>query len=889
LNEQTVSIDHILATKLVIPAMPLRVVPRARLMHPQDAPRLILVRAPAGYGKTTLIASWVKDMPASVAWLSLDGGDNDSLRFLMHFITAIQAHYPDFGATITGMLGNSPLPSVGEMMRSLVNQLCSVKGRLCLILDDLHLVSDAAVHQAIAFLVDNQPPQLQLIVAGRCDPPFSLARLRGQRQILEYRAGDLRFTSEEVGIFCNDLMQLGLPQQQIETLAQRTEGWIAGVQLAAASMHSIADKARFIDSFAGDNRHITDFLLDEVLRSRSEDMQAFLLHTSVLERFNAPLCDAVTGRADSCLMLDEMERANMFIVGLDHQRCWYRYHHLFMSLLQSRLRSGDPDLAKTLCRRASDWCDTNGLLSDAIDYAIKAEDFVHATDLMERHGNELFSHGQIGTVLSWARLLPVSLLAQRPALSMMCAWAGFYTDDLLAMDRYIRMVAACIDGFGQAPFGSSERAMWGQLALMRGCRLAYDGDIDGAKIQLHIALASLRPERTLHRAASVYLGVICLVAGELDQAQPLLAQHASIAQVKYNALVPITAVLGLARLHLLRGYPVAAQQVYKNAMREALTVGLHDYPACGMLHIGLGELAYQMNDLKAAEQHLRRGVEMTAVGMQYVNAWGRILLAQTRLAAGTAGAEIDTETEALLARYAGRFVVDLPPLSAATGQLYLSRNRIDELVQWVDAGQLPLEAPLAIGREAEYLVLARYFIASRQPASSLALLDAMLPAAEQGKRQAVVIEIGILKAIALQAQGKISEALAALQQSVALAEHTRLVRLFINDGAALRGLLVKLVRGSDCTAFVHSLLNHIAPESCGKDDGASHPLLSMFSKKEKEVVMYIAKGNSNQEIAQALFISSNTIHSHMKSIYAKLGVNSRLQAIERLRELGMAC
>ena len=630
------SIDYILSTKLVVPATPMRIVARARLTRPPDAPRLILVCAPAGYGKTTLLTSWAREMPAPVAWLSLDGGDNDPLRFLMHFITAIQSRHPDFGATITGMLGNAPLPSVGEMMRSLVNQLCKLQGRLCLMLDDLHLVSDAAVHEALAFLVENHPPQLQLFIAGRCDPPFSLARLRGQRQVLEYRASDLRFTPEEAGIFCNELMQLDLPQQQVDTLAQRTEGWIVGLQLAAVSLHAVSDKAEFIDSFAGDNRHITDFLLDEVLRSRSDEMQGFLLQTSLLERFNAPLCDAVTGRADSRLMLDEMERANMFIVGLDHQRLWYRYHHLFTSLLQSRLRDADPDLARKLCRRASQWCDENGLPTDAINYAIKADDFAHAADLMEKHGNQLFSHGQISTVLSWAQCLPTPLLAQRPALSMMCAWGSFYMDDLVAMDHHIRKVAACIADFEHAPCGSSERAMWGQLALMRGCRLAYDGSIDGAMAQLHGALASLNPERTLHRAAAVYLGVTCFVSGELDQAQPLLAQHASIAQVKHNALVPITAVLGLARLHLLRGNLVAAGQVYHNAMREALAVGLQDYPACGMLYIGMGELAYQMNDLPAAEQYLRRGVEMTAVGMQYVNTWGRILLAQTRLAAGAA-------------------------------------------------------------------------------------------------------------------------------------------------------------------------------------------------------------------------------------------------------------
>ncbi len=881
------SIDHILATKLVIPASSPQLVPRARLIQPQHAPRLILVCAPAGYGKTTLIASWARKLSTPVAWLSLDEGDNDPLRFLMHFITAIQGQYPDFGASFTGMLGDKPLAPIGAMMRSLVNQLCSLPDRLCIILDDLHLVSETAVHQALAFLMENQPPQLQLIFASRSDPPFSLARLRGQRQLLEYRASDLRFTLEEVEAFCNDVMQLGLPQQQVETLTARTEGWIVGLQLAAVSMHSTTDKAGFIDSFAGDNRHITDFLLDEVLRSRSEEMQSFLLHTSVLQRFSAPLCDAVTGRNDSRMMIDEMERTNVFIIGLDQQRLWYRYHHLFTSLLQCRLRSAQPELIRLLYRRASHWCDENALPTEAVDYAIRADDHANAADLMEKHGNKLFSHGQISTVLRWAQSLPPGLLEQRPALSMMCAWGSFYMDDMVAMDRHIRAVAGCIDGFEQAPLGSVERAMFGQLALMRGCRLAYNGNIDGSMAQLRQALASLSPERTLHRAAAVYLGATYFVIGDLDQAQPLLEPHASIAQVKHNALVPITAVLAMARLHLLRGNLVAARHVYQKALHEAQLVGLHDYPACGMLYIGMGELAYQMNELDAAQQHLMRGVEMTAVGMQYVNTWGRMLLAQTRLAAGAVDSALDAQTEALLSQYAGRFVVDPPPLSAAIGRLWLSLNRLDVLAQWIDAARLPLSAPLAVGREAEYLVLARFFIVSKQYAKALALLQELWPAAEHGRRVAIMIEIGILQTLALQAQGNMSEALAALQHSVAMAENTNLVRVFINDGAALSALLTKLARGSDYTAHAHNLLGWIVSEPVNDGVTGANPLPSLFSKKEKQVVTYIVKGNSNQEIAQALFISSNTVYSHMKSIYAKLGVNSRLQAIERLRELGI--
>ncbi|MBS0309268.1 MAG: hypothetical protein JSS58_09890 [Proteobacteria bacterium] len=882
--------SHILATKLVIPDISPQLVQRARLMSPPHASRLILVSAPAGYGKTTLLVAWARELSTPVVWLSLDSGDNDPRRFLMNFIGAIQTQCPEFDLAIPDMLGGKPLAQIGEMMQSLINHLCSLPGRLCIILDDLHMVSEPAVHQALAFLTENQPPQLQLIFSSRSDPPFSLARLRGQRQLVEYRAHDLCFTSEEAEIFCNDVMQLDLQQQQVAALTARTEGWIVGLQLAAVSMQVTPDKSGFIDNFSGDNRHVTDFLLDEVLRSRSAELQDFLLQTSLFGRFDAAMCDAVTGRDDSRRMIDEMERTNMFIVSLDHQRIWYRYHHLFASLLQSRFRNAQPEREKTLYRRASQWCDKNDLLIESIDYAIRGDDFLGAADLMEKHGNKLFSLGQISTVLNLAKNLPQSLLAQRPALLMMCAWGSFYLSDMVAMESHIRAVANCIEGFEHAPCGSAERAMFGQLSLMRGCRLAYNGDIDGSMTQLREALVSLPPDRTLHRGAAVYLGVIDVVIGELDQAQVLFEPHTSIAAFKHNVLVPITATFGLARVHLLRGNLAGARQVYNKAIREAQAANVHKLPAFGMLYIGMGELAYQMNALDEAQQYLERGVEMTAVGMEYVNTWGRILLAQTRMVAGAADAALDIRTETLLDHYAGgRFVIDLPPLSAAIGRLWLGQNRIEALAHWVELTQLSIAAPLATGRDAEYLVLARFFLQTKRMDKAIALLDVMQPSADLGGRRAVLIEIGILKALALQLQGDMNGALVALQHSVALAENTQLLRLFIDDGIALSGLLTKLARASDCATHAHYLLGLIVTASAATDVMGKTALPSLFSKKEKEIVTYIVKGNSNQEIGKALFISSNTVYSHMKSIYAKLGVNSRLQAIKRLRELQIDC
>ncbi len=485
--------NHILLTKLVTPAAPAQLLSRPRLLQPEKPPHMILVCAPAGYGKTTLITSWANSSSTPVAWYSLDAGDNDPIRFLVHFIGAIQRQVADFGLAYAALLESSPPQPIAGLMPLIVNQLCSLPDKLCLILDDVHAVSAPEVQQALAFLIENLPPQLQLILASRTMPPFSLARMRAQRKLLQYGAADLRFTLEETERFCNEVMQFGLAQEQVKTLSARTEGWIVGLQLAAVSLHDNPDKTAFINNFAGDDRYITDFLLDEVLYIRPQQVQDFLLQTSLLDRFNASLCDAVTGQNDSRTMIDELERSNLFILGLDHQRMWYRYHHLFMSLLQRRAHQDQPDMVKIVHRRASQWFSENKLIPEAVEHAFKAGDHAVAVDLMEQNSSKLFSHGQISRALTWAQQLPPALLVRRPVLSINCAWAGYYMGDMAALERHINAVAECLKDFHNAPSGSKEHAMLGQVALLRGCLLGVHGQVENATSHMRQALAAFDP------------------------------------------------------------------------------------------------------------------------------------------------------------------------------------------------------------------------------------------------------------------------------------------------------------------------------------------------------------------------------------------------------------
>ncbi|MTW12640.1 hypothetical protein GM658_18685 [Pseudoduganella eburnea] len=880
--------DQILATKFVIPAATAQLLARPRLQHPELAPRVVLLCAPAGYGKTTLAASWAAASSTPVAWLSLDAGDNDPLRFLVHFIHAIQGQCAEFGKVMADMCALIPPPPISALMRPLVNLLCALPERLCIILDDLQLVTEPAVHEAIAFLVDHQPARLQLIFASRSEPPFSLARLRGQGQIVEYRGEDLRFSLPEVEAFCNEVMQLSLPPEQVSTLAERTEGWIVGLHLAAVALSHHHDKAAFVRTFTGDNRHVSDFLLDEVLHGLADETLNFLLQTSMLERFNAALCDAVTGRDDSHAVISEIERANLFIFRLDEQRLWYRYHHLFGALLESRLRAAAPSSVGLLHRRASKWFSENGFITEAVVHALAAPDHESAADLMETHHSELFSHGRMGSALAWSRQLPESVLAERPLLSMVCAWGYLYLDEMAELERHLCLVDKCLAGFHDAPFGGKERAMLGQLALLRGCQSAYQGHIDKGIAHFDEAQASLAPGRTLFRAAAVARGVFYFVSGRMEESQRLLEDNVLIRDATHNVQVPITAACALARSHLLRGRPLAAKQIYDKTIQALLVCGWQYLPACGMLHIGLGEVAYEMNELALAEQHLVRGVEMTAAGLQYVNAWGRVLLAKTRKELGKAAEAWDPQFEVLLLRYAGRLVVEIAPLSAVIAGYWLSLGKMDAVQLWSEAARLPLEPALAPGREAEYLVQARFFILAGRRSQALDLLERLWYPAVQGKRLAVMTEIQVLKAICLQKDGRSDEAMMVLQQGVSLAENTHLLRVFINEGEALSGMLKKLARGADYKSYVHTLLGHMGADAAQESAQTFERLPQLFSKKEKLVVSHIARGATNHEIAESLFISLNTLNSHVKKIYVKLGVNSRLQAAERLRQLGLA-
>ncbi len=883
------AMDYILATKLVIPENHTQTIARTRLMLPAEPTRITLVCAPAGYGKTTLISSWARQTTKRTAWLSLDNHDNDPTQFMLHFISAIQTQIPEFAQSIATQLASSQLPSTTGLVRSLLNELCAFSEPIYVILDDLHALHHASTQDIIRFMVEHQPAALHLIIISRNTPPFSLSKIRAQRQLTEFYTDDLRFNEAEVAQFCNDAMDLDLSPSLLATLETRTEGWIAGLQLAALSLHNTDDKKSFIQSFAGDDRHITDFLMDEVLRHLPTNLQQFLLSTCLLQQLSAPLCDAVRLASDSRQLLDELERTNMFMSSLDHKRLWYRYHHLFASLLKTRLYDSQPDSINIIHHRASRWFNDHGMFAEAIQHSIKAGDYEYAALLMEERSSTLFSLGRFTTALTWAYQLPPELLARHPKLSMLCAWAGLVMDNLPEVERHVRATSACFNGYQLAAIGSKERTLYGQLALISGCQHCLAGDVERAMASIMEALGSLATGRVLYRGASVCLGFCYYAQGELDKAQRLFEENTSISDAKQNLIIPIFATLGLARSHLLLGHFTAAKTTYEKALYECEALGWQDAPACGMLYIGLGELAYEQNDLLNANRLLTKGIDMTSVGqMQYFHSWGQVLLAQTQLALGMSDGLLGSTTEAGLMRYSGRFVVEVPPLSAGLANLWLSQGRIDKVADWVKAAQLPLKGQFAVEREAEYLILARYLITRQRLPEALDLLSRLWFHAEPRHHIKVMVEIQILKALALEAEGATPKALAALQQAITIAGENPFIRLFSQEAPAINTLLHKLAKEMYRHPLMSLLMNAIGQSLSSSQLALTHIETYLLSKKERLVARHIVTGATSQEIAENLCVSLSTIKTHTKNIYAKLGVNKRLQAIDALLKQNLA-
>jgi LuxR family maltose regulon positive regulatory protein len=844
-----------------------------------------------------------------VAWVSLDAGDNNPLCFWTYVTTAINTLYAHVGDTTLAMLNSPQSPAMVSVLTPLLNALADNPRDAVLILDDYHVIEVELIHQALAFLLDHLPPCLHLILATRTDPSLPLARLRGRGQLTELRTADLRFTDEEATTFLTEVMALPVPTEHIVALEKRTEGWIAGLQLAALAMRDRPDPASFIATFTGSNRYVADYLVEEVLLQQSEDVQRFLSHTCLLDRLSGPLCDAIQGSEGSQTMLEALERANLFVVSLDDERGWYRYHHLFADVLRKLLRQTQPELLPELHHRASAWYQQHSLPIEAVQHALAVPDFEHAADLIEQYSIGVFGWGQAHTVLGWLKSLPEALVRKRPFLCVIHAVMLTVTSQLEAAEARLQDAGHCLEA-DDTPV-EQVRTIQGQVAVLRGNIVRFTGDIARHVVLVHQALALLLEKDLLWRvAAMMYAADAYLVSGDVSPAnEDLLAAVVAGARSSGHAFLLLISLDRQARLYLLQGKLRRAESIYGQTVQEIGQEVLQVLPGSPGYYFSLSNLVREGNRLEEAERLLLQGMELLSGPLMTSGddvLLGYTALARLQQARGDYSSAVSTLDTFMQIAGQRRFVPWLVAYAQALrAQIELAGGNLAAASQWAEQCGLSLEeAQPSYLHEQEYLTLVRVRVAQRrefpirqdssytQPVlvQVLDLLERLCKQAEHNARMNSVIELLILQALALQVQGKRASALKTLERVLVLAEPEGYMRVFLDEGAPLIALLRQASAHGIAASYLQRLLA-ASGEQAEADDlqQATHtePLLEPLTPREREVLHLLMQGASNRQMAQDLAVSEGTIKKYVYAICGKLGVQSRTQAVIKASTLNL--
>jgi LuxR family maltose regulon positive regulatory protein len=907
----------ILATKLYVPHPCPYLVHRPRLIQRlQHGPErsLILLSAPAGFGKSTLLADWLTCSARPVAWLSLESQDNEPRRFLSYLIAALQSYDPHLGLSALAFLNSLPsVPSVAieTVLTLLINDLLMRRTDdqepIVLILDNYQVITTSLVHSALSFVLDHLPPRTHLVLATREDPPLPLIHLRGRDAVLELRAADLRFTLEETVTYLVEVMGLSLSIEQSALLQERTEGWITGLQLAARSLVGRDDVTSFITAFSGSHHYVMDYLLEEVLSRQGEAVQDFLLQTCILDRLCAPLCDAVRAQPDSEPLLDFLERANLFLIALDDERQWYRYHHLFTQVLRQRLQQIAPTLVSILHRRASCWYEQHGLIVEAISHALAAPAFEEAAHLVEQYAWMFLIDHQLQILCGWLHALPEPMVLARPSLCLMHAIALIYTNQLEAASARLQTVERRLD-LGEDRPDAQGRVLLGQVVACRSLLARLSGDLKQCVILSHQTLDLLRETevttpltRMLRAWALIGAAHGYLVSGDVTPAsERLLTETVTFSHTSPDSRLLLPAGLTLlARLQTLQGRLHQAAATYQEVVQAVRAPEeLHILVNSPVYYFGLGDLLREWNKLEAAEQHLVQGMNLVrgeiSVGANIV--WlGYAALAhlhQARRRYDQALTTLDTFMQ--LAELRHMVPVLIAQAAAMRAHIELARDNLPAARRWRDTCRLSVNDPPDYLREREYLTLARVCIAEMRDSPTrfclvevLVLLERLLANAEANMRMRSMLEILLLRVQALEVQGDHTGALATLGHALTLAEPEGYIRLFLDEGPLMLALLRRAQRLSLAPGYIAKLLRgENNPEGSNAHVQAQpDSLLEPLTAREGDVLQLLLDGASNQEIARQLVVSMNTVKKHIVNIYGKLNVRSRAQAIAKVRML----
>jgi LuxR family maltose regulon positive regulatory protein len=899
----------VLATKLYLPRLQPGFVPRPRLVAQLNealARDLILVCAPAGFGKTCLLAEWARRGQRPVAWLSLDSADNDPARFWRHVVAGLDPLCPGFSEPAGQLLGPPPPPSFEGVAAALINELAARQDPVLLVLDDYHLIDSPMVHDSVGFLLEHRLPSLWLVLSSRTDPPLPLARLRGRGQLAELRAADMRFSLEEATALLGEAAGPGVTEDAVAALTARTEGWAAGLQLAALSLRGHADPAGFVASFSGSHRYVLDYLTEEVLDRQPAEVRGFLLETSVLDRLSGPLCDAVTGRSDGQAMLERVERANLFLMPLDEVRGWWRYHHLFADLLRARLQAEQPGRVRQLHRNAATWCAERGLADDAIRHAVAAEEMTWAARMIEQHFDERYYLAGEGTTLQrWLSALPDGLVRSRPRLLLAQGQLAIARGRVEEMEPLLDAAERAAPGVAGEPFeptvgraGSMLVNVPALIAIRRAFLAQLRGDAEAGAAFASRGLAECREgEWLLSSTARGFLAMAEWLRGRLAEAERAFASSTAGWQAAGQPALTAWHRVQLAQVQRALGRLDAAVPTYEQALEAIAVPGRPLPPTAGPVYLGLAEVAYQRNELDRALGYVTEGI---ALSRQFLYgpspAPGWVTLAWIRQAAGDPAGALEAIGEAEQASPVPAGL--LYPAPAQRARLLLAQGDVAAAARWTDETGLHADDEPRYPREPGYLVLARVLLAQERPAEALALLDRLYAAAVAQGRVGSVIEAGALRALALAACGQDADAVDTLADVLTLACPQGYVRVFADEGPPMAALLTRLIAaqraGSGFQAAASVPLGYLARlrSAFGAEPAASHTaavpgLIDPLTSRELEVLQMLAAGKSNQAIAGELVVTLDTVKKHVSHLLGKLGAANRTEAVTRARELGL--
>ncbi len=878
----------ILATKLHIPPSTSNVVYRSRLFQVLNRGlehKLILVSAPAGFGKTTVITSWFETLDCAVAWLSLEEADNVPSRFLLYLIAALQSIEPGIGQYVMPILQSPQQPPLENILTLLLNDISLLEQNIILVLDDYHSIDMPEIDKALTFLLDHLPYHMTLIITTREDPQLPLAKYRARAELSELRAKDLRFTGDEMSIFLNQRMGLDLSSDAIAALENRTEGWIASLQMAAISLQGQDDKTRFVEAFTGSHRYIMDYLVEEVLQQQSAETRNFLLKTAILTRLNADLCDAVSETQGSQPVLEQLEKRNLFIAPLDNIRRWYRYHHLFADALQARLKRESPDDFMSSHQGAARWYEENAYPLEAIRHAFIATDYQLAARVLELIWSEMDLSYQSARWFKWAKQLPEDLILIRPVMCLAYAWAFINQGDFQAGEHYLQLAENQLDS-ELNDIVIHDVQQWEMLPAAIISARAYlamaTGQIDRTIYYAKESLAlATDPAQTSHRQASALLGFASWAKGDLQEADKALERYLSGVNYSESGII---AYIGDLRIQL--GQLHDAHRIYQESLKR-----LDDFPSPGVeeLYRGLAEFYLETGNLDEAKQYLdmskASGKQMAILTWQQ-----RYFVTESRYYA--ISGEYDTALKLLdlaEAHYLQTAMPDIRPILAEKARIWLKQDRLDEVDYWVKQQGLATTDSLHYLKEYEHITLARLEIAAYQQSKNREsceqirdFLERLLKAAEAGSRLQTVIEIHILQAKLALVSGEVESALHLFEQALDCAEPQGYVYLFMVEGEDAKFLLQQSNH-----PYAPQLLAAFPNSSTRVKANPQAGLLDALSEREIDVLQKMAEGLTNPEIAERLYISKHTVKVHTRNIYSKLAVKNRTQAVTKARSLGI--